>query len=122
MVEKIKTHSLGKLEIYIEPAHKIRQEQRTLFRRMFPKSAYLHIISEAKKDGIMKASAFSTHTSYSNDDDIQSFSVEGDNSKVAMCVTLVDKKEKLKTFFYKHKDILRSKIVIYKEVEFWDVD
>jgi PII-like signaling protein len=122
MVEKIKTHSLGKLEIYIEPAHKIRQGERTLFRKMFPKSAYLHIISEAKKDGIMKASAFSTHTSYSSDDDIQNFSVEGDNSKVAMCVTLVDKKEKLKTFFYKHKDILRSKIVIYKEVEFWDVD
>jgi len=88
---------------------------------MFPKSAYLHIIAEAKKDGIMKASAFSTHTSYSNEDDIQRFSIEGDNSKLAMCVMLVDEKEKLKTFFHKHKDLLRFKIVIYKEVEFWDV-
>jgi PII-like signaling protein len=122
MAEKIKTHSLGKLEIYIEPAHKVRHGERTLFRRMFPKSAYLHIIAEAKKDGIMKASAFSTQTSYSNEDDIQRFSIEGDNSKLAMCVMLVDEKEKLKTFFYKHKDLLRSKIVIYKEVEFWDVD
>jgi PII-like signaling protein len=89
---------------------------------MFPKSVYLHIIKEAKKDGIMKASAFSTHTHYSNEDEIQSFSVEGDNSGLAMCVTLVDKREKLQTFFYKHKDLLRSKVVIYKEVEFWDVD
>jgi len=122
MVEKIKTHSLGKLEIYIEPAHKVRHGDRTLFRRIFPKSAYLHIIAEAKKDGIMKASAFSTHTSYSKEEDIQNFSIEGDNSKLAMCVMLVDEKEKLKTFFYKHKDLLRSRIVIYKEVEFWDVE
>jgi PII-like signaling protein len=113
---------LGKLEIYIEPAHKVRHGERTLFRRIFPKSAYLHIISEAKKDGIIKASAYSTHTSYSNGDDIQSFTPEGDNSKIAMCVSLVDKKEKLQLFFYKHKDLLRNKVVIYKEVEFWDVD
>jgi PII-like signaling protein len=122
MVEKIKTHSLGKLEIYIEPAHKVRHGERTLFRKMFPKSAYLHIIQEAKKDGIMKASAFSTHMSYSGEEDVATFSPEGDNSKVAMCISLVDKKDKLKTFFYKHKDLLRSKIVIYREVEFWDVD
>jgi PII-like signaling protein len=89
---------------------------------MFPKSAYLHIIKEAQKDGIMKASAFSTHTSYTKEDDIQRFSVEGDNSKVAMCVMLVDKKAKLQHFVSKHKDILRSKVVIYKEVEFWDID
>ncbi|HVU93677.1 MAG TPA: DUF190 domain-containing protein [Puia sp.] len=122
MVEKIKTHSLGKLEIYIEPAHKVRHGQRTLFRRMFPKSAYLHIIQEAKKDGIMKASAYSTHASYAGDEDIQSFSADGDNSGVAMCVQIVDKKEKLQEFFYKHKDLLRGKVVIYREVEFWDVD
>lgn len=113
---------MGKLEIYIEPSHKVRHGERSLFRKVFPRSAYLHIISEAKKDGILKASAYSTHTSYSNDGDVQQFSVEGDNSKLAMCVTLVDKKEKLQQFFYKHKDLLRSKIVIYKEVEFWDVD
>jgi PII-like signaling protein len=122
MAEKIKTHSLGKLEIFIEPAHKVRHGQRTFFRRMFPKSAYLHIIAEARKDGIMKASAYSTHTSYSNDETVQNYSVEGDNSKLAMCVQLVDKKDKLQQFFYKHKDLLRSKVVIYKEVEFWDAD
>lgn len=89
---------------------------------MFPKSAYLHIIKEAKKDGIMKASAFSTHMSYTKDDDIQSFSVEGDTSGLHMCVMLVDKRAKLQHFALKHKELLRSKIVIYKEVEFWDID
>gem|GEM_PF-6874371 len=30
MVEKIKSHSLGKLEISIEPSHKVRHGERTL--------------------------------------------------------------------------------------------
>ena len=122
MDEKIRTHSLGKLEIYIEPAHKVLEGPRSLFRKLFPRSAYLHILEEARKEGILKASVYSTHASYSNNGDIQSFSVEGDNSKLAMCVSLVDKKEKLQQFFYKHKDLLRNKVVIYKDVEFWDVD
>ena len=122
MVEKIKSHSLGKLEIYIEPSQKVRHGERTLFRKIFPKSAYMHIITEAKKDGIINASAHSTHVGYRSDGEIQAFNVEGDNSKLAMCVELIDQKEKLQRFFLRHKDLLRSKVVIYKEVEFWDVD
>ena len=122
MVEKIKSHSLGKLEIYIEPSHKVRHGERTLFRKIFPKSAYMHIITEAKKDGIINASAHSTHVGYRGDGEIQAFNIEGDNSKLAMCVELIDQKEKLQQFFLRHKDLLRSKVVIYKEVEFWDVE
>jgi PII-like signaling protein len=122
MVEKIKSHSLGKLEIYIEPSHKVRQGERTLFRKIFPKSAYMHIITEAKKDGIINASAHSTHVGYRGNGEIQAFSVEGSNSKLTMCVELIDQKEKLQQFFLRHKDLLRSKVVIYKEVEFWDAD
>ena len=122
MVKKIKTHSLGKLEIYIEPSHKIRHGERTLFRKLFPKSAYIHIITEARKDGIINASAHNTHMSYSNSGAIQTYNIESDNSKLAIVVELIDKKEKLEHFFQKHKDLLRSKVVIYKEVEFWDID
>jgi PII-like signaling protein len=122
MDEKIRTHALGKLRIYIEPAHKIRHGERSLFRKIFPKSAYIHIIAEAKKDGILNASVYNTHTGYSNHGNIQSFSVEGDNSRLSMCVELIAKKETLELFFLKHKELLRSKIVIYKDVEFWDTD
>lgn len=100
----------------------MRHGDRTLFRKIFPKSAYLHIITEARKDGIINASAHSTHTSYSSDGNLQTFNVEGDNSRLAMCVELIDKKEKLQKFFFRHKDLLSGKIVIYKEVEFWDID
>ncbi len=122
MVKKLKHHSLGKLEIYIAPAHKVKHGTKGLFRKLFPKSTYMHLIEEAKKDGIINASAHSTHTSFTTDGKIISFSVEGDNSKLAMCVELVDKREKLEAFFLKHQDSLREKVVIFKEVEFWDVD
>lgn len=122
MVKKIKSHSLGKLEIYIEPAHKIRHGERSLFRKLFPKSAYIHIISEAKKDGILNASVHQSHFGFSNSGDIHAYSLEGDSSKLSMCVELIDKVEKLETFFLKHKDILKNKVVIYKDVHFWDVE
>lgn len=120
MVQQIKTHSLGKLQIYIEPAHKVMHGERTFFRKVFPRSAYLHIISEAKKDGILNACVHNAHTSFNNEGNVQNFSAEGDNSRLTMCIELIDKKEKLEIFFTKHKDLLRSKVVIYKEVEFWD--
>ncbi|HVX48891.1 MAG TPA: DUF190 domain-containing protein [Chitinophagaceae bacterium] len=122
MVQKIKSHSLGKLEIYIEPAHKIKQGKRTLLRKLFPKSAYIHIISEAKKDGILNASVHQSRVGYSNNGHIQSYSIDGDNSKLSVCVELIDEKEKLEIFFLKHKDLLKNKVVIYKEVHFWDAE
>lgn len=122
MVKKIKHHSLGKLEIYIAPAHKIKHNKKSLFRKLFPKSTYMHLIEEARKDGIINASAHSTHTSFTTDGKIISFNVESDNSKLAMCVELVDERKKLETFFLKHRESLREKVVIYKEVEFWDAE
>lgn len=122
MVKKIKHHSLGKLEIYIAPAHKVQHGKKNLFRKLFPKSTYMHLIQEAKKEGIINASAHSTHTSFTTDGKVISFTVEGDNSKLAMCVELVDKREKLEAFFLKHQESLRQKVAIFKEVEFWDVE
>ncbi|HEX5154029.1 MAG TPA: DUF190 domain-containing protein [Parafilimonas sp.] len=122
MVKKIKHHSLGKLEIYLAPAHKIKQGKKNLFRKLFPKSVYMHLIEEAKKEGIINASAHSTHTSFTTDGKIISFNAESDNSKLAMCVELVDERKKLETFFLKHRESLREKVVIYKEVEFWDAE
>lgn len=122
MVSKVKHHSLGKLQIYIAPAQKVRHVTGTLFRKLFPKSVYMHLIEEAKKEGIINASAHSTHTSFTTDGQIIRFSAEGDNSKLAMCVELVDKREKLEAFFLKHRQELRFQVVIYKEVEFWDAD
>jgi hypothetical protein len=55
MTRKVKHHSLGKLEIYIAPAHKVQHGSKSLFRKLFPKSTYMHLIEEARKDGIINA-------------------------------------------------------------------
>jgi PII-like signaling protein len=122
MSNKIKHHSLGKLVIYIAPAQKVKHAGKSLFHKLFPKSVYMHLIQDAKKDGILNASAHTTHTSFTMDGKIVSFNVESDNAKLAMCVELVDRREKLEAFFLKHQESLRGNVVIYKEVEFWDVD
>jgi PII-like signaling protein len=122
MSKKVKSHLLGKLKIYITPADKIRHEKRTAWQKLFPKSAYIHIVQDAKAEGILNATVYNAQIGFSNGEKIQSFNMEGDNSKLTMCVELVDKREKLESFFLKHKDYLKGKVVIYKEVEFWDVE
>jgi len=122
MDRKVKSHSLGKLRIYIEPAHKVRHGDRSFYRKLFPKTAYMHIISEAKKEGILKAAAYNAQMGYSNQGNIQLHHIERDNSKLAICLELIDKKEKLESFFLKHQELFRSKVVIFKEVEFWDFE
>lgn len=122
MSKKVKAHALGKLKIYIAPADKIKHPERTGWQKLFPKSAYIHIVQDAKNEGILNASVYNTQFGFSNKGKIESLSVEGDNSKLTMCVELVDKREKLEAFFLRHKDALKGKVVIYKEVEYWDVE
>lgn len=122
MSKKVKSHSLGKLKIYITPADKIKHPERTTWQKIFPKSAYIHIVEDAKKEGILNASVYNTHFGFSNKGKIRAMSIEGDNSKLTMCVELVDTREKLEAFFLKNKEHLKDKVVIYKEVEFWDVE
>jgi len=120
MRSAIKTHKLGKLRIYLATGDKIKSE--TMLRKMFPKNVYRHIVSEAKKEGIMNASVFNTHFGYSNNGKVQERSIESDNAGLTICIELIDARDKLETFFSKHKDILKGKVIIYKEVEFWDID
>lgn len=37
-----------------------------------------------------------------------------------MVVELIDDRDALEFFFLKHKSLLEGKVVIYKEVEFWN--
>jgi PII-like signaling protein len=87
---------------------------------MVPRNAYRNIVLEAKKDGIMNASVFHTHFGYSNNDKVHQHSFETDNSDLTVCIELIDTTEKLEFFFKKHKKMLKEKVIIYKEVEFWD--
>lgn len=117
---ELKTHKMGKLRIYLTHGDKIKPDK--LIRRVFPKSTAHHIVSEAKKDGLMNASVFQTHFGYSNHEKVQKHSIESDNSDMTICIELIDTHEKLELFFKKHHRMLHGKVVVYKEVEFWDTE
>ena len=120
MKKQIKTHSLGKLLIYLKTGENIKSK--TLLRKMFPTSLYRNILNMAKEDGNINASVFNAHMSFSGDNKIRQFSYESDNSGLTVCVELIDTKEKLQQFFMKHSESLKDKVVIFKEVEYWDVE
>lgn len=122
MGKKVKSHLLGKLKIYITPADKVTHGNRTAWQKLFPKSAYIHIVQDAKAEGIMNATVYNTHFGFSNNGKIQAYNIEADNPKLTMCVELVDQREKLENFFLRHKEYLKGKVVLYKEVEFWDIE
>ncbi|MBP1616667.1 MAG: hypothetical protein H6Q14_494 [Bacteroidetes bacterium] len=118
MKNEIKTHSFGKLRIYLKTGENIRSK--TFLRKIFPAKMYSHLVRMAKEDGIIHASVFHTHMSFSIDEEIKQFSFESTNSSLTVCVELIDTKVNLQQFFIKHSEALGDKIVIYKEVEFWD--
>ena len=46
MEKKIETLLPGKLKIYMTPADKIKHGKRSILQKLFPKSAYIHIIQD----------------------------------------------------------------------------
>lgn len=114
----IKTHKLGKLRIYLKAGDNIQPD--SIRRKLFPKNAHKSIIDLAKNDGIMNASVYNTHLGYSNFDRIQQYSPDSDNAGLTVCIELIDSREKLEIFFLKHQTLFKDKVVVFKEVEYWD--
>lgn len=120
MKEKIKTHILGKLKIYLTVGEAVKS--RSLVRKLFPKSVARQIVLEAKKDGLSHASTFQTNFGFVNGGELQQQQTETGNPKLTVCVEFIDTKEKLESFVKRHKAMLQGKVIIYKEVEFWDIE
>lgn len=120
METKIKTHSLGKLRIYLKAGENIKSD--SIRRKLFPKNVQKSIIEHAKKDGLMNASAYNTHMGFSNFERIQNYSLESDNAGLTVCIELIDTKENLQKFFLKHKALFKDKVTVFKEVEYWDTE
>lgn len=120
MSEKIKTHKVGKLRIYLKTGEKIKSKG--LLRKLFPKSTYWKIVEEAKNSDLMNAHVFHTQTAFAKGGEIHHNRAESDNSGLTVCIELVDTREKLENFFRTHHEMLKDKTVIFKEVEFWNVE
>ena len=120
MTPSIKTRELGKLRVYMTRNDKV--ESGKFINRIFPKKALKEIVEAAKKDGIMNANVFHSHSGYTKNGNIHSEHLEYDNAHLPLCLELIDEREKLEAFFKKHHIIFREKVVVYKTVEFWEAN
>jgi len=69
----------------------------------------------------MNAIAYRAHHGFSNRGRIEVNDPEIGNRRLAMCVELVDEKQKLESFCQANCHLLKGKIIIYKQVEHWDI-
>lgn len=120
MEDQIKTHMLGKLRIYVKTGEKIKTK--AIRGKLFPTSVYKGIIDLAKEEGLMNATVYTTQMGFSNYERVGQFSIESDNPGLTVCIELIDKKENLRQFFLKHQVLFKDKVVVYKEVEYWDAE
>lgn len=85
------------------------------------KPLYRELVMQAKASGIMNAVAHHTHFGYSNSDRLQDEGFEIPNPNLTMCVELIADREQLEAFCRAHGARLENKIIIYKQIEHWDV-
>lgn len=113
----IKSTKIGKLRIYLKSGETIRDKR--FFRRLFPKNKYSQLLDAAREAGIRNAHVYHTHAAYEQGGNIAYHHVEHGSSDLTICLELVDDREKLETFFLKHRTLLQNRTVIFKEVEMW---
>ena len=115
----LSTKQIGQLRIYI-PQGETRRG-RGLLSLFGGRALYYDIIHLAKADGIINAAAHSTHFGYTRGGRIQTAGAEIPNPHLSMCVELIDDREKLEAFCCKHVDVLRDRILVYKQLELWEL-
>lgn len=116
----IQERTLGKIQIYLKPKDRIKGS--TFLQRLQPKQLYRELVRSAKEDGLLNASVYQTHSGFSLNDPVRMAHVELDNSDLALCVELIDEKQKLEAFCTKHAALLKGKLIIFKAVEFWEIN
>jgi len=119
MKHQITSQEMGKIRIYVTPSEKM--EAKGLWGKLNAKPLYRTIINAAKKDGLMNASAFMTHYGFSGGGKVQAAGAEMQNPNLALCVEIIDRKDRLEDFCRRHGRLLQGKVIIYKHVEHWDV-
>lgn len=119
MAIQIKEQKIGKLRIFLKSGEKVKSER--LLHKLFPKNKYSKILDEARKSGLMNAHIYQTHAAFEGGK-VAHYSLEGNNSRLTVCLELVDFKEKLELFFVSHKEMLKGNTAIFTEVEFWSHD
>ena len=113
----IHSKEMGQLRVYI-PSGEHRKGWRE---RLFGVPLYRQIIHEAKKDGILNATAHNVHYGYSGKGKTQEPHPEYGNPKLVLCLELIAHRGELEAFCRKHADILKGRVIVYKHLEHWEL-
>jgi len=117
---RIESKQIGQLRIYVP-----RGERRSGkgFWSLFSRRIYFELVRAAKAEGIVNAAAHSTHFGYTRSGRIQAEGgVEMPNPHLSMCVELIDERSRLEDFCRKHSDVLNGKLLVYKQLEVWELN
>ena len=116
----MKERTLGKLQIYIKPNEKVASTG--LINSLRSRQLYRELVKYAKADHLMNASVYQMHHGYTMHGQVRTHHVELDNAELTMCVELIDEKKNLEDFCRKHALLLKDKLIVYRAVEFWEIN
>ena len=107
---------IGQLRIFMTPKEKRNSG------RLFCKPLYQEIINTARGDGILNAVAQQTHYGYSGNGKIEAGNMSDiPNMSLNLCVELIAPRKELETFVRNHRELLHGKVLVYKQMEHWDI-
>jgi H+/Cl- antiporter ClcA/PII-like signaling protein len=115
---KLSTSEIGQLRIYLVP--KERGKPRG-WRGLFTRPLYRDIIEAAKQDSMLTALAQRASYGFTGQAQIQTDITEMTNENLVLYVEIIGERHKLEQFCRTHGNLLKGKVIIYKELEHWDI-
>lgn len=113
----LQSREVGMVRIYMKPREKTGSKAGWFGGKLL----YRELVIQAKAAGIMSAVAHHTHFGYSNGGKLQDEGFEVPNPDLTMCVELISDRSKLEEFCRTHGQLLKSKVIIYKHIEHWEI-
>ncbi len=117
---RLESKEIGQLRIYMAQHEK--KQVKSLRQRLFGRSLYKEIISVAKQAGILNATVHHTYYGYSGYGKIQAAGMSDiDNKSLNLYVELISPRSDLEQFVQNNGALLKGKVLVFKDMEHWDV-
>ena len=118
---RVHTREIGQVRIYLQPRERGRQSGSGLKKLLGPSPLYKEIIREAKRDGLLNATAHHTHYGFSGNGSLEGGGGEIPNPLLTLCVELIGPRDELERFCRRHGELLKGKVIVYKHMEHWEI-
>jgi len=120
---QVHAREIGQVRIYMQPRERGSQSGRGLRKLLGTPPLYKEIIREAKRDGLLNASAHHTHYGFSGSGSLQGGAGgEIPNPLLTLCVELIGPRDELELFCRRHGKLLKGKVIVYKHMEHWEIN